>query len=46
MHAAGFRNPFGLLYTPDGRIYGTDNGPNDKFGKLGGCREHRELFAR
>jgi hypothetical protein len=30
--AAGFRNPFDLVQTTEGHLYGTDNGPNAGFG--------------
>jgi len=30
--AAGMRNPYDLVFHSNGRIYGTDNGPNLKFG--------------
>lgn len=32
VHAAGLRNPYGLVYTTNGRLYATDNGPNIGFG--------------
>jgi N-acetylneuraminic acid mutarotase len=32
VHAAGLRNAFGLVYTSQGRLYATDNGPNIGFG--------------
>ncbi len=32
VHAAGLRNPFGLVYTTKSRLYATDNGPNIGFG--------------
>jgi len=31
--AAGMRNPFDLVYHSNGKLYGTDNGPNYGFGK-------------
>ena len=30
--APGFRNPFDLVLTTEGRLYNTDNGPNSSFG--------------
>ncbi|MBK8268208.1 MAG: choice-of-anchor D domain-containing protein [Planctomycetes bacterium] len=30
--ASGLRNPYDLVYTTNGRIYATDNGPNGGFG--------------
>ncbi len=30
--APGFRNPFDIVLTTEGRLYATDNGPNDTFG--------------
>jgi len=30
--AAGLRNPYDLVYHSNGKLYGTDNGPNLKFG--------------
>jgi N-acetylneuraminic acid mutarotase/glucose/arabinose dehydrogenase len=30
--ATGFRNPFDIVWTTNGRLYATDNGPNDTFG--------------
>jgi glucose/arabinose dehydrogenase len=32
VYAPGFRNPFDLVFTTDGRLYVTDNGPNAGFG--------------
>ncbi|HED65871.1 MAG TPA: hypothetical protein ENJ09_09995 [Planctomycetes bacterium] len=32
VHAPGHRNPYGLLYTTQKRLYATDNGPNIGFG--------------
>ncbi len=32
VYASGLRNPFDLALTTSGRIYATDNGPNDPFG--------------
>jgi glucose/arabinose dehydrogenase len=32
VHAAGFRNAVGLVYTTRGRLYATDNGPNMGYG--------------
>src|SRR5262245_11037283 len=32
VQAAGLRNSYGLLYTTQGRLYATDNGPNIGFG--------------
>jgi N-acetylneuraminic acid mutarotase len=32
VHAAGFRNAYGLVFTTKGRLYATDNGPNVGFG--------------
>jgi glucose/arabinose dehydrogenase len=32
VYAAGLRNPFDLVLHSNGRLYGTDNGPNLKFG--------------
>jgi hypothetical protein len=31
--AAGLRNPFDLVFHSNGKLYGTDNGPNLKFGE-------------
>lgn len=31
--APGMRNPYGITYHSNGRLYGTDNGPNFNFGK-------------
>jgi len=31
--AAGFRNPYDLVYTTEGRIYSTDNGPDTNLGE-------------
>lgn len=31
--SAGLRNPYDLVFHSNGRLYGTDNGPNLKFGK-------------
>jgi glucose/arabinose dehydrogenase len=33
VHAAGLRNTYGLLYSTQGRLYATDNGPNIGFGQ-------------
>lgn len=32
VHAMGLRNPFDLCYTVKGRLWATDNGPNNGFG--------------
>lgn len=32
VHASGLRNAYGLVYTTNGRLYATDNGPNVGFG--------------
>jgi len=32
LHASGLRNAYGLVYTTQGRLYATDNGPNIGFG--------------
>lgn len=32
VHAMGLRNPFDLCYTVGGRLWATDNGPNNGFG--------------
>ena len=32
VYAPGFRNGFDLLFTQDGRLFATDNGPNKNFG--------------
>lgn len=32
VHASGLRNAYGLVYTTQGRLYATDNGPNVGFG--------------
>jgi IPT/TIG domain/Glucose / Sorbosone dehydrogenase len=36
--AYGLRNPFGLVLHTNGKIYGTDNGPNTDYGRMSkGC---------
>jgi len=36
--ASGMRNPFGIVLHSNGRLYGTDNGPNFGYGKMAkGC---------
>ncbi|QDU89508.1 Di-glucose binding within endoplasmic reticulum [Pirellulimonas nuda] len=32
IYSPGYRNPFDVLVTEDGRVYATDNGPNNGFG--------------
>ena len=32
VYASGFRNPFDLVWTASGLLYGTDNGPNNGYG--------------
>ncbi|MEO0685088.1 MAG: PQQ-dependent sugar dehydrogenase, partial [Cyanobacteria bacterium J06649_11] len=34
VYASGQRNPFGLVWTTEGLMYGTDNGPNGGFGDV------------
>ena len=29
LHASGFRNPYDIAFCPDGRLYATDNGPDN-----------------
>ncbi|MAB79413.1 MAG: hypothetical protein CMJ89_08670, partial [Planctomycetes bacterium] len=33
IQGAGLRNPYGLVFTTDSRVYATDNGPNTAFGE-------------
>lgn len=41
--ASGMRNPYGIAYHSNGRLYGTDNGPNTNFGKASiSCTEDNE----
>jgi len=40
--ASGMRNPFGIVLHSNGRLYGTDNGPNERYGKMAmGCNGQR-----
>lgn len=32
IYASGMRNPFGIVKHSNGRLYGTDNGPNGGYG--------------
>ena len=34
VYAAGMRNPFGIVWTTRGKLYGTDNGMNANFGAV------------
>jgi IPT/TIG domain/Glucose / Sorbosone dehydrogenase len=38
LYGMGMRNPFGLVLHSNGKVYGTDNGPNFEYGRmLTGC---------
>ncbi|MCA1995351.1 MAG: PQQ-dependent sugar dehydrogenase, partial [Coleofasciculus sp. S288] len=32
VYSSGFRNPFDIVWTTQGKLYGTDNGPNSGYG--------------
>lgn len=34
VYSSGLRNPYDLVFTTDGLLYGTDNGPNNGFGDV------------
>jgi IPT/TIG domain/Glucose / Sorbosone dehydrogenase len=38
LYAVGLRNPFGICLHTNGKVYGTDNGPNKNYGRMSkGC---------
>ena len=44
--AIGFRNPFGLAFSPDGKLFVTDNGPSGDAGSPGSGYDEVDLVVR
>jgi IPT/TIG domain len=47
VYGHGLRNPFGLVYHSNGKLYSTDNGPNFSYGRMmTGCGEGQAIVGQ
>jgi IPT/TIG domain/Glucose / Sorbosone dehydrogenase len=47
VYGTGLRNPFGLVYHSNGKVYSTDNGPNFSYGRMmTGCGEGQAIVGQ